>query len=221
MNNIDLFKEYIDAQKELISLHILGVDPAYMHGHIQVSYLLLEKKITTLDEYMSMCKSNGINRYEIAAAKYFKALHAFIITKHQANIQEGLKETTPTPVEDRIFLMFFDSAHSHSDEMGDPKNYKFMGKVHAKNVESVFHATQNGESHWNEELECRSSMVGDIILDTADRQFYMISGIGLTPIPTSKSIELVILHQELLGEMFKTELTFYISDDVKEIDAAL
>lgn len=59
---------------KLVSLHIIGVNPSYLFGHVKIANKLIENAFSTYEEYSAACASQGISASDVVAKKYFASL---------------------------------------------------------------------------------------------------------------------------------------------------
>jgi len=59
--------------------------------------------------------------------------------------------------------------------------YDYAGFVYAENLESAYFQTQNLKENWNQVNSCRSTMIGDIIVDQASGFRYKVEAVGFSP----------------------------------------
>lgn len=78
-----------------------------------------------------------------------------------------------------------------------PRSY--VGFVQAESVEDAFMKSQNLEGDWNTVNPCRSTSVGDIILDNDD--FYMVLGSGFKLLEYEEEKELSYEEQHEIDMM--------------------
>ena len=73
--NIDKeYNDYLDSQKELVEAHVLNCHTQSLMPHVSVAGELVNNKFDTIEDYIKECESLHINKYEMLAERYFKAL---------------------------------------------------------------------------------------------------------------------------------------------------
>lgn len=79
-----------DKLQDLVTLHTQYMNPSHNFGHITVAAALIEKRITTPEEYLQVCSNQGISTYKSAALEYFKTVKLPGVKKTlQGELEEG------------------------------------------------------------------------------------------------------------------------------------
>lgn len=77
--------------------------------------------------------------------------------------------------EERVYQIHHVVNPTYTEDMNAQK--KFVGTVEAISLDSAFIKSQNFSEPWNPENPCRSTSVGDCIVDSSGNM-YMVCGVG-------------------------------------------